>query len=271
MLPNNVELQSVSIYILMYTLCRPPPSSAGTSCRPRCTSRRLDHGLRLIMWPGAGHLRQPADRPAGLERVGQPSVLGNSLALLLAGADVGAAVSASVPTTSLPGACCCSRSTPPPGSLGIELFGPFSADLAKIGVTIELITLSIGLATASTLKEEGFCSRLEAEQAVVESESRSRFLAKMSHSDPHPALTACWACCNCSKRRRLPQPALLCRHHRQFRLGPTTVINDILDYARISSPARWLWKKSRSISKQLLSETFSLFTAQAWTSACAST
>ncbi|MFX5494325.1 histidine kinase dimerization/phospho-acceptor domain-containing protein, partial [Acinetobacter baumannii] len=67
-------------------------------------------------------------------------------------------------------------------SLGFELFGLFGSSVVKIGMTVELVTLSIGLADRiNALKEEGVRSRQAAEQARVENEAKSRFLAKMSH------------------------------------------------------------------------------------------
>ncbi|HBX54467.1 MAG TPA: hybrid sensor histidine kinase/response regulator, partial [Pseudomonas sp.] len=184
LLPEHVGLQSVSIYILMYLHCFSATQFSRHFLHTRQYFPRLDLGLRLFMLLIVGCLISvPLIGLQAWNILASLTVLAVSFVLLLSGAYVwrqglrygsyyiiawGILLISFIIATS--------------GSLGIEVFGLYGAAVVKIGVTIELITLSIGLADRiNMLKEEGFQSRRAAEQAEVENQAKSRFLAKMSH------------------------------------------------------------------------------------------
>ncbi|WP_068828484.1 hybrid sensor histidine kinase/response regulator [Pseudomonas sp. BMS12] len=265
LLPDQVALQSVSIYILMFLHSLTAMQFSRHFLSLPQHFPRLDRGMRLLMLGTVGCLLSvPLIGMAAWSILSSLVVLGTSLCLLLAGIYAwrsglrhgsyyvlawSVLLVAFMLVTS--------------ASLGTEFFGIYSSAIVKAGVAIELLTLSLGLADRiNMLKEEGYRSREAASRADLENQAKSRFLAKMSHEIRTPLNGVLGML-------QLLRGTPLDSHQRVYvetisSSGNTlmTVINDILDYARIESGKLNLEQIDFDL-EQLLSETLMLFSAQA--------
>lgn len=150
------------------------------------------------------------------------------------------------------------------GSLGYELPGiPYGSHWVKIGTCAEMILLSLGLADRiNALKEARFHADESARQARLETRAQGRFLARMSHEIRTPmngvlGMLQLLGDTRLDNRQRFYLDTI-------SKSGQTllTVINDILDFARLESGKVEL-EQLPFDPEELASDVTGLFTAQA--------
>lgn len=157
----------------------------------------------------------------------------------------------------------CSLMLSTAGSLGYEIFGyTYGTFWVKLGICIEMFILSLGLADRiNALQEARYLADEEARQARLESHAQGRFLARMSHEIRTP-LNGVLGMLQLLRDTRLDNTQ---RHYLDTinKSGNTliTVINDILDFARLES-GRVELEAITFDPEELISDTASLFTAQ---------
>ncbi|GAA6131643.1 hybrid sensor histidine kinase/response regulator [Halopseudomonas sabulinigri] len=157
----------------------------------------------------------------------------------------------------------CSLMLSTAGSLGYEFFGSsYGTTWVKLGICVEMFILSLGLADRiNALQEARYRADEEARQARLESRAQGRFLARMSHEIRTP-LNGVLGMLQLLRDTRLDTTQ---RYYLDTisKSGNTliTVINDILDFARLES-GRVELETIAFDPEELLSDTASLFTAQ---------
>tara|TARA_B100001059_G_scaffold236291_1_gene285997 strand:+ start:383 stop:3172 length:2790 start_codon:yes stop_codon:yes gene_type:complete len=157
----------------------------------------------------------------------------------------------------------CSLMLSTAGSLGYEFFGSsYGTTWVKLGICVEMFILSLGLADRiKALQEARYQADEQARQARLETQAQSRFLARMSHEIRTP-LNGVLGMLQLLRDTRLDGTQ---RYYLDTisKSGNTliTVINDILDFARLESGNVEL-EAIAFDPEELVSDTASLFTAQ---------
>lgn len=265
LLPSQTWLQSIAIYLSIFLHCLIALQFSRHFLRTFERFPRLDACMRATMLLLVGCLASgPVLGVQGWGWLSSISVSLISLGLLLVGLYTwGRGQRLSAYYTLAWSALLAASILAALASLGLDLFGIYGSNIIKIGVLIEMLALSLGLADRiNLLEEEGSRSRQDAERADLENQAKSRFLARMSHEIRTP-LNGVLGTLQLLARTPLD------RNQRLYvdTIGGSgdalmKVINDILDYARIEAGNLSLESIDFDL-EELLCSTLSLFRAQA--------
>ena len=261
----SITLQTLAIYTLMFIHCAVSTQFSRHYLHTREQFPRLDRILRVkILIVLAAMVVIPVFSTTLYNNMASLFVLVSSIILLGTGIYVwrkGFRYGAHY--TLAWGFLLCSLILSTAGSLGFELFGAsYGTHWVKFGMCAEMIILSLGLADRiNALKEARYRADEEARQARLETLAQSRFLARMSHEIRTP-MNGVLGMLQLLMETRLD-------NQQRFYLdtisksGQTllTVINDILDFARLESGQVKLETLAFD-PEALVSETAGLFTAQ---------
>lgn len=264
-LPMGISFQSISIYSLMFLHCIVASQFSRHFLHTRELFPRLDWLLRCsIILVGLTLISLPLIGLNLYNFLASLYVLLSSAGLLATGLYVWRKGFRYGSYYTLAwGLLLCSLMLSTTGSLGLELAVSYGTDWVKLGICVELFILSLGLADRiNALKEARLKADEQAQQARLEALAQSRFLAKMSHEIRTP-LNGVLGMLQLLRDTRLDS-------NQRFYVETInssgdaliSVINDILDYARIESGQVRLERIEFDL-EQVLSDSCSLFTAEA--------
>ncbi len=264
-LPVGISFQSVSIYSLMFLHCIVASQFSRHFLHTREHFPRIDWLLRcIIILVGLTLISLPLIGLDLYNLLASLYVLLSSAVLLATGIYVWREGFRYGSYYTLAwGLLLCSLMLSTAGSLGIELAIAYGTDWVKLGICVELFILSLGLADRiNALKEARHKADEQARQARTESLAQGRFLAKMSHEIRTP-LNGVLGMLQLLRDTRLDtNQRFYVETINSSGNALISVINDILDYARIESGQVRLERIEFDL-EELLSDSCSLFTADA--------
>ncbi|WOD10175.1 7TM diverse intracellular signaling domain-containing protein [Pseudomonas sp. NyZ704] len=264
-LPMGISFQSISIYSLMFLHCIVASQFSRHFLHTRERFPRIDWLLRcVIIIVGLTLISLPLIGLNLYNLAASLYVLLSSAILLATGLYVWRKGFRYGSYYTLAwGLLLCSLMLSTAGSLGVELAISYGTDWVKLGICVELFILSLGLADRiNALKEARYKADEQAQQARLEAAAQGRFLAKMSHEIRTP-LNGVLGMLQLLRDTRLDSSQrFYVETINSSGNALISVINDILDYARIESGQVRLERIEFDI-EQLLSDSCSLFTAEA--------
>ncbi|MEH6564904.1 MAG: 7TM-DISM domain-containing protein [Halopseudomonas sp.] len=265
-LSPGITMQSLAVYTLMFLHCAVATQFSRHFLHTAAHFPRLDYLLRIkILMVLFSMLALPLISHDLYNRAASLFVLISSAILLFSGLRVWrAGFRYGSYYTCAWVLLLCSLMLSTAGSLGYEILGyTYGAGWVKLGICVEMFILSLGLADRiNALQEARYEADEQARQARLESRAQGRFLARMSHEIRTP-LNGVLGMLQLLGDTRLDSTQ---RYYLETisKSGNTliTVINDILDFARLES-GRVELETIPFDPDELLADTASLFTAQA--------